>query len=697
LAHVDTPKGDLDHDNVISTTTIITDSTVYPYGTSEMFPLVQDSVGNAVTQSAHAYMECSNKGICDRTTGQCECFDGYDGAACQRASCPNDCSGHGTCETISDLAAKDSGSVYKLWDKDASMGCMCDSGYSSADCSSRQCKSGVDPLFTDDNFVTDYKAMYKFRETSASPLALGGVYALKIFDSFGEDFVTSDIAIDSATDAISISAINTALAALPSNAGAGITCTAVVGTTGNHAVTIEFTNSGARKAMEVVEKLDGKSLSVTVSPLTVDLTSASVVPFYELTQWTETIGESTDHFATKCAGVSVDVFLAKDWTNTNTQWAPVTNGAGDGGPEAMAKQGSVGFVSTGSGGVAMMNVLKTCLGDSDGNTANNVEIYNWDHGAVLADTPLADKHYVGSHPHAIKIADDAGNSDYVLVWWDAGVLVAGWEMRTVNMLSDTNFATANYNAAHRTLSVYTTSGVVTQLAKDVSIADGGSPHHQDKILTNYQNETKLTGYFAQYSNLIYTNYDGSCDSAEIDQLHLCIEKGDLLFVVDGCWGEGDRGYVNGDAQTIHHEIFGGDAIGCALIADITAGTGMLYTVTKTYTQDWSGNTTAYDSTGGFGFKGQEDRFVVEVDHNIKWDGSAIGNPDNSDAFAVRLWGQGFTGLVVLFKFVPATDGSDYTYYSECSNRGSCDGETGLCACFKGYTSDNCSTQSALAV
>jgi hypothetical protein len=45
--------------------------------------------------------------------------------------------------------------------------------------------------------------------------------------------------------------------------------------------------------------------------------------------------------------------------------------------------------------------------------------------------------------------------------------------------------------------------------------------------------------------------------------------------------------------------------------------------------------------------------------------------------------------------VPQVSSGSYDYVLECSGRGNCDGTSGVCKCFKGYTNDNCDSQSAL--
>jgi len=121
------------------------------------------------SSTAHARAECSNRGTCDRSTGECTCFTGFTGAACDRSKCPNDCSGHGTCVSIKQMARMTnalplSANTYyeggnKTWDEDMSFGCVCDSKWTvglgsgetqvpewfGPDCSLRHCPSGDDP------------------------------------------------------------------------------------------------------------------------------------------------------------------------------------------------------------------------------------------------------------------------------------------------------------------------------------------------------------------------------------------------------------------------------------------------------------------------------------------------------------------------------------------------------------------------
>ena len=116
--------------------------------------------------SIHNYAECANKGYCDRNTGECQCFPGYEGKGCGRQSCPANCSGRGTCQYQKDLTF---GIVYneyydgsslslsglgtggkkfteKSWDAGRARACVCDAGWTGLACDQRICPMGNDIL-----------------------------------------------------------------------------------------------------------------------------------------------------------------------------------------------------------------------------------------------------------------------------------------------------------------------------------------------------------------------------------------------------------------------------------------------------------------------------------------------------------------------------------------------------------------------
>lgn len=106
------------------------------------------------TDVAHQSAECSNRGICDRSKGNCECMDGFTGSACERLTCQDRCNAKGICYSMHDFAGKtrNSESVqydYSLvWDAAMIQGCDCDYPNTGYDCRLRECPRGDDPLTT---------------------------------------------------------------------------------------------------------------------------------------------------------------------------------------------------------------------------------------------------------------------------------------------------------------------------------------------------------------------------------------------------------------------------------------------------------------------------------------------------------------------------------------------------------------------
>ncbi|CAM9637241.1 unnamed protein product, partial [Phaeothamnion confervicola] len=120
--------------------------------------------------------------------------------------CPNDCSGHGTCYNMADMAkfygpdyiqpgdgGDGVGPTYDNWDAAATVSCVCDTGYFGADCTKRMCPKGDDPLTIGQNersVVVDVSSSTRFNGTMRITFN-GETTQLEAGDSFG-DFDASD-------------------------------------------------------------------------------------------------------------------------------------------------------------------------------------------------------------------------------------------------------------------------------------------------------------------------------------------------------------------------------------------------------------------------------------------------------------------------------------------------------------------------
>jgi len=637
LAHVDSPKGDLDSsaDSLSGPgTTMLLHSTVYLYGTQEQFPNMTTSAGTELEDSAHYYMECSNKGICDRKTGECDCFDGYDGSSCQRASCPNECSGHGTCEHIKTLAALDSDNIYDLWDAEMTMGCKCDAGYSGPDCSSKDCKYGVDPLYVDDESTArvegvDFKI---FAGATAGAEVTSGTYALKFYDVFGEDYVTGPIDVTA-----NCYTVEDALDGLPDTVipDDSIVCSDE-GTSNYAHYSLTFRgNPGYLKQLEVDTYLDGDRTTVygaTALDATVQIFNTGMT------------GEFTDYFATQCRHAYVTI--------------EATSGSAD-----VVDELNSGFVLKPHEAIAY-KLLKQCLGDSDGVENDNIEVYDWDYGSIPT-VKDSTQLMMSSYPHAVKLVevdpyDDFQGGLYYLTWWDSNndeFIVA-------------NFPSTNHQHAQReaTYAVYVTDGVVERVIIDRerhSADDDTTSGDQGvgEIGQDTAVDPRITAYFTSYSNVLYTSYDTACETA-FSAVEPCLDKGDMLFVIDSKYA---TDYYDPALSAVTTRASAN-----------TMETGNLYTIKKIYKEDPTVNTFT-----------REDRFRIVLDKNVPFAGTTV-----TSAFGDSSENATYVGVVNLFKFSPATTGN-YEFVAQCSNRGTCD--EGNCECFKGYTNDNCDTQSSLAV
>jgi len=356
-------------------------------------------------------------------------------------------------------------------------------------------------------------------------------------------------------------------------------------------------------------------------------------------------GEFTDYFATQCEHVYVTI------TPTNTDVSSSGGAFSDAVDLTSTMLGDLNVYGyLGDLTTTESKLLKKCLGDSDGFTSNNVEVYDWDYGATMFFTEQYDTWIMSGTPHAIKLVKRVPNDDF-----DGGKFALIW----FSPKDDKFYVATKQSDLVSEYAIFTTDGVAERVYKDQNLDSAYNA-----------TETAVTAYFKQFTNTLYMSFDASCETGDAS-VEPCLQKGDLLFITDANWGK-ETALITKDSST---RFFGGaTTMG---YSNGFADTTDLYTITKIWKAEETSDTSTF-----------EDKFRITVDKMINWDGADVADPDGDTVKN--------TGYVQILKFTPATTGT-FTYVSQCSNRGLCNGDDALCECFKGYTNDNCDTQSSLAV
>ena len=178
------------------------------------------------------YRECGGNGICDRTRGECECFDGYEGKTCGRTTCPNECSGHGRCRFLSDISEifTPYDVVNDVLDRSAPLfeyngydiknvrTCQCDAEYIGADCSLRMCPFSNDVMDINENQFADVKInVQRIRITHEGDMDLvnGKTFSLAFRSRLNETYSTIPIVFNPSEPGVMAEHIRSALVSLP--------------------------------------------------------------------------------------------------------------------------------------------------------------------------------------------------------------------------------------------------------------------------------------------------------------------------------------------------------------------------------------------------------------------------------------------------------------------------------------------------
>jgi hypothetical protein len=394
-------------------------------------------------------------------------------------------------------------------------------------------------------------------------------------------------------------------------------------------------NPGYLKPLKIMRYLDGKRPTMFSNERN-DTLGIYVYP-------NGFIGEHVEYFTNKCLGVELTLKLqpaVMDGTDMVSEYSYMSD-------LTLLEQ----------------RLLQRCLGDGDGmltvqSATGRIEgqDYSWDFGSVYNPhlvrlvvtsprsnlvTDLCDRYTDQAIKNGSQIAVDtsvpaldggrSGNRGRTCKYNapNAGFYAALYFDPVVNRYRLMNRASKDYSPTTK-FAVWTTGGYVQMVSDHANVYT--RPEKEE-----WYSRTLYTNNGSSYSGIKHPDYSGNLDCEthpeSRDGAFTCLAKGDSVFFLDTDRADRNPEYLN------------------------------IYKTTRVYTELNAQRQRKFSR-----------RHRIELNYAI--------NSDFSDPNS--------TWHVRAFKFFPPAD-QGYTYVSECSNRGICRSQLGLCECFSSYTLDDCSS------